>query len=86
MPLTGLYRNSHTPTLTVLHTHAYMYTHMHTLSGVTVRPRCRQRRINNGLIIQQGKAIDRSRQAGVSKPEVGQTYRTAGRLRVGRDQ
>jgi hypothetical protein len=33
------------------------------------------RRIDNGLIFQQGQAIDRSRQAGVSKPEVGQRYR-----------
>jgi hypothetical protein len=36
-----------------------------------VRSRCREGRINNGLIIQQGQAIDRSRQVGVSKPEVG---------------
>jgi hypothetical protein len=37
--------------------------------------------MDNGLIIQQGQAIGRSRQAGVSKPEVGQQYRMAGRLR-----
>jgi hypothetical protein len=42
-----------------------------------VWPRCSQRRINNGLIILQGQAIDRSRQAGVSKPEVGQRCRQA---------
>ena len=56
------------------------------ISGMKVRPRCRQCRMNNGLIIQQGQAIDRSRQAGVRKPEVGQRYRTAGRVRVGRGQ
>ena len=39
------------------------------------------RRIDNGLIFQQGQAMDRSRQVGVRKPEVGQQYRTSGRQR-----
>ena len=33
-------------------------------------------------MFQQGQAIDRSRQAGVSKPEVGQRYRLVCRLSV----
>jgi hypothetical protein len=37
------------------------------LLSMKVRSRCRQPQMNNGLIIQQGQAIDRSRQAGVSK-------------------
>ena len=40
------------------------------------------RRIATGLIFQQGQVIDRSRQAGVSKPEEGQRYQTADRLRA----
>ena len=54
---------------------------MNAIFHMKVRPRWRHV-INNGLIIQKGQAIDRSRQAGVSKPEVGKQYRTAGRLRV----
>ena len=49
----------------------------HLLSGMKVK--CP---INNGSIIQQGQVIYRSRQAEVNNPEVGQRYRTAGRLRV----
>jgi hypothetical protein len=33
-------------------------------------------------MFQQGQAIDRSRQEVVSKPEVGQEYQTASRVRV----
>jgi hypothetical protein len=50
------------------------------VSGMKIRPR--PHLINNSFIFQQGQAIDRSRQAGVSKPEVGQLYQAVCRLRV----
>ena len=40
------------------------------------------RRIDNGWIFQQRQAVDRSRQGGITKPELGQQYSLAGRLRV----